>query len=304
MRVQCLVAKGARVQSVRPVPALPTRFSVLPVQLPTPKVLDEPSGLRLGAVAVLPPPPTYRHPRPRSFSFVPPEEALKMAPENGIDPTGENAAPPQLVVPAVVVNESRVGQPPPGAVVLVVLLAGVVVDDDVLVLVVGARLVLVVLATVVLLVTDEVDVVLATVLLLVTDEVVVRLVLVEVDVLVDVLVLVVCPGQRQFEPQATKDPPGLDGGHVRLPGGSQPSPGSIVPLPQRGAVLEVVEVVVVTETLEVVELVVTVVVVLAGVGQPGWEVGLTILKLFAPGAGPLAGLFWIEPPAAPPNDTQ
>ena len=76
VRVQCLVANGASVQSAGPVAAEPASVSVLPLQLETANVLVGPSGLAFGAVAVLPPPPTYRQLSPRSKSFVVPAVSL------------------------------------------------------------------------------------------------------------------------------------------------------------------------------------------------------------------------------------
>jgi hypothetical protein len=62
---------------------------------------------------------------------------------------------------------------------------------------------------------------------------------VEVD---DVVVVVGTPGQEQSAAHSVKAPPGLVGGHVRLPGGSHCSPGSGMLLPQSGGVVDVVEV--------------------------------------------------------------
>jgi hypothetical protein len=198
-------------------------------------------------------------------------------------------------VPAVVRNDSRLGQPL-ATVLVVVLDDGVVVDDEELVLVV--RLVLVVLATVLL------DVLLfATVLV----EVLLLELVLDDDVLGAVLdVTVVPPGQRQLALHATNDPPGLDGGQLRLPGGSQPSPPSSVPLPHSGAVLELVDDVVVTVVLAelVDEVLGTVVVVLAPSGHGPSALGRVTLKVFAPGATPLRGRFAIFPPAMSPNATQ
>src|SRR5262249_37728851 len=62
-----------------------------------------------------------------------------------------------------------------------------------------------------------------------------------VVVVVEVTVVVLPHVQSGL--QAVKAPPALDGGQVRLPGGSHCSPGSRVPFPHGGAVVVVVEVV-------------------------------------------------------------
>ena len=64
-----------------------------------------PAGVAPGGTPLALPPPMYRQEVPRSKSFV--EQAVSewIAPENGCDAGLEKPAPPQLVVPAVVLNE-------------------------------------------------------------------------------------------------------------------------------------------------------------------------------------------------------
>ena len=64
-----------------------------------------PAGVEPGGTPLALPPPMYRHEVPRSSIFVVQPVSESIAPENGADAGVEKPAPPQLVVPAVVVNE-------------------------------------------------------------------------------------------------------------------------------------------------------------------------------------------------------
>src|SRR5439155_1030146 len=95
------------------------------------------------------PPPMYRQEAPRSKVFTEQAVAESIAPVNGMDAGLEKPAPPQLVVPAVVVYLSE--RPDGAQVVLVVLGAAllvVVVAAPVLVVVVAAPVLVVVVGAV------------------------------------------------------------------------------------------------------------------------------------------------------------
>jgi len=98
-----------------------------------------------GGIVLALPPPMYRQEAPRSKVFTEQAVSESIAPVNGMDAGLEKPAPPQLVVPAVVVYLSE--RPDGAQVVLVVLGAAllvVVVAAPVLVVVVGAATVVVV----------------------------------------------------------------------------------------------------------------------------------------------------------------
>ena len=84
-----------------PVPLLAT--SVLPGPMSRKEVA--PAGVEPGGTPLALPPPMYRHEVPRSSISVVQPVSEWIAPENGADAGVEKPAPPQLVVPAVVVNE-------------------------------------------------------------------------------------------------------------------------------------------------------------------------------------------------------
>ena len=104
-----------------------------------------PAGVAPGGIVLALPPPMYRQEAPRSKVFTEQAVSESIAPVNGMDAGLEKPAPPQLVVPAVVVYLSE--RPDGAQVVLVVLGAAllvVVVAAPVLVVVVGAATVVVV----------------------------------------------------------------------------------------------------------------------------------------------------------------
>ena len=123
-----------------------------------------PAGVAPGGIVLALPPPMYRQEAPRSKVFTEQAVSESIAPVNGMDAGLEKPAPPQLVVPAVVVYLSE--RPDGAQVVLVVLGAAllvvvvgaaldvVVVTAPVLVVVVGAPVLVVVVgaATVVVVV--------------------------------------------------------------------------------------------------------------------------------------------------------
>ena len=114
-----------------------------------------PAGVAPGGIVLALPPPMYRQEAPRSKVFTEQAVSESIAPVNGMDAGLEKPAPPQLVVPAVVVYLSE--RPDGAQVVLVVLgaeLLVVVVGAALLVVVVGAALLVVVVgaATVVVVV--------------------------------------------------------------------------------------------------------------------------------------------------------
>ena len=122
-----------------------------------------PAGVAPGGIVLALPPPMYRQEAPRSKVFTEQAVSESIAPVNGMDAGLEKPAPPQLVVPAVVVYLSE--RPDGAQVVLVVLGAAllvvvvgaaldvVVVTAPVLVVVVGAeRVVVVVVGTALLVV--------------------------------------------------------------------------------------------------------------------------------------------------------
>ena len=97
-----------------------------------------PAGVAPGGIVLALPPPMYRQEAPRSKVFTEQAVSESIAPVNGMDAGLEKPAPPQLVVPAVVVYLSE--RPDGAQVVLVVLGAAL------LVVVVGAALDVVVVA--------------------------------------------------------------------------------------------------------------------------------------------------------------
>ena len=121
-----------------------------------------PAGVAPGGIVLALPPPMYRQEAPRSKVFTEQAVSESIAPVNGMDAGLEKPAPPQLVVPAVVVYLSE--RPDGAQVVLVVLGAAllvvvvgaaldvVVVTAPVLVVVVGAERVVVVVVGAALLV--------------------------------------------------------------------------------------------------------------------------------------------------------
>ena len=114
-----------------------------------------PAGVAPGGIVLALPPPMYRQEAPRSKVFTEQAVSESIAPVNGMDAGLEKPAPPQLVVPAVVVYLSE--RPDGAQVVLVVLgaeLLVVVVAAALLVVVVAAATVVVVVgaATVVVVV--------------------------------------------------------------------------------------------------------------------------------------------------------
>src|SRR5437667_579733 len=117
--MQCLPGPAPFVQVVGPVPALATRFVPETV-----RKLVAPSGTRPGGTAFALPPPTYRQPSPRSLIFVVPAVSESSSPSRGAAGGEARPAPPQSVVPAVLVNERL----PVGMVVVVVTTVVVVVD--------------------------------------------------------------------------------------------------------------------------------------------------------------------------------
>jgi hypothetical protein len=193
--MQCVPGPAPFVQSFCEVPSLATRV-VPPTTL---KMLVASSGILPGGTTVPLPPPKYRQPSPRLRRLAVQAVSVVSSPEKGGAPSAVRPAGPQLVLPAVVVNESV-------AIVVVVVLKVVVV----------------------------------------------------------VVVLVV--GHWQFASQISPGPNAPHG----LPGGSQSSPGSTVPLPQSGLVVVVVLVVVVAVTV-VVEPSVVVVVGVAGFFSDGTQ---------------------------------
>src|SRR5581483_7463115 len=102
--MQWRVAAGPRVQSAGPFPALPARTSDVPDAVATSSTDVAPSGMRLAGSVRAFPPPTYRHPVPRSLSLLP--SASSSSPENGGCGGGLSAAPPQSGEPAPIVNTS------------------------------------------------------------------------------------------------------------------------------------------------------------------------------------------------------
>ena len=121
-----------------------------------------PAGVAPGGIVLALPPPMYRQEAPRSKVFTEQAVSESIAPVNGMDAGLEKPAPPQLVVPAVVVYLSE--RPDGAQVVLVVLGAAllvvvvgaaldvVVVTAPVLVVVVAAPVLVVVVAAPVLVV--------------------------------------------------------------------------------------------------------------------------------------------------------
>jgi len=103
-----------------------------------------PAGVAPGGIVLALPPPMYRQEAPRSKVFTEQAVSESIAPVNGMDAGLEKPAPPQLVVPAVVVYLSE--RPDGAQVVLVVLGAAL------LVVVVGAALDVVVVTAPVLVV--------------------------------------------------------------------------------------------------------------------------------------------------------
>jgi len=103
-----------------------------------------PAGVAPGGIVLALPPPMYRQEAPRSKVFTEQAVSESIAPVNGMDAGLEKPAPPQLVVPAVVVYLSE--RPDGAQVVLVVLGAAL------LVVVVGAALDVVVVAAALLVV--------------------------------------------------------------------------------------------------------------------------------------------------------
>src|SRR5262245_58794561 len=100
-----------------------------------------PSGVALGGVWLLLPPPMWRQPAARSLILVAHVVSLKIAPEKGARGNGLKGLkgdPPHSVEPAVVVKRSRVPpQPPPPPTVVVVVLEVAVRVVDVVVVVDG-----------------------------------------------------------------------------------------------------------------------------------------------------------------------
>ncbi len=112
-----------------------------------------PAGVAPGGIVLALPPPMYRQEAPRSKVFTEQAVSESIAPVNGMDAGLEKPAPPQLVVPAVVVYLSE--RPDGAQVVLVVLGAAllvVVVAAALDVVVVAAALLVVVVAAPVLVV--------------------------------------------------------------------------------------------------------------------------------------------------------
>ena len=112
-----------------------------------------PAGVSPGGIVLALPPPMYRQEAPRSKVFTEQAVSESIAPVNGMDAGLEKPAPPQLVVPAVVVYLSE--RPDGAQVVLVVLGAAllvVVVAAALDVVVVAAALLVVVVAAPVLVV--------------------------------------------------------------------------------------------------------------------------------------------------------
>src|SRR5205823_14694616 len=112
-----------------------------------------PAGVAPGGIVLALPPPMYRQEAPRSKVFTEQAGSESIAPVNGMDAGLEKPAPPQLVVPAVVVYLSE--RPDGAQVVLVVLGAAllvVVVGAALDVVVVGAALDVVVVAAALLVV--------------------------------------------------------------------------------------------------------------------------------------------------------
>ena len=112
-----------------------------------------PAGVAPGGIVLALPPPMYRQEAPRSKVFTEQAVSESIAPVNGMDAGLEKPAPPQLVVPAVVVYLSE--RPDGAQVVLVVLGAAllvVVVAAALDVVVVAAALLVVVVAASVLVV--------------------------------------------------------------------------------------------------------------------------------------------------------
>ena len=112
-----------------------------------------PAGVAPGGIVLALPPPMYRQEAPRSKVFTEQAVSESIAPVNGMDAGLEKPAPPQLVVPAVVVYLSE--RPDGAQVVLVVLGAAllvVVVAAALDVVVVAAALDVVVVAAALLVV--------------------------------------------------------------------------------------------------------------------------------------------------------
>jgi len=84
-----------------------------------------PAGVAPGGIVLALPPPMYRQEAPRSKVFTEQAVSESIAPVNGMDAGLEKPAPPQLVVPAVVVYLSE--RPDGAQVVLVVLGAALLV---------------------------------------------------------------------------------------------------------------------------------------------------------------------------------
>ena len=103
-----------------------------------------PAGVAPGGIVLALPPPMYRQEAPRSKVFTKQAVSESIAPVNGMDAGLEKPAPPQLVVPAVVVYLS---ERPDGAQVVLVVLGA-----ELLVVVVAAALLVVVVAAPVLVV--------------------------------------------------------------------------------------------------------------------------------------------------------
>ena len=102
------------------------------------------AGVAPGGIVLALPPPMYRQEAPRSKVFTEQAVSESIAPVNGMDAGLEKPAPPQLVVPAVVVYLS---ERPDGAQVVLVVLGA-----ELLVVVVAAALLVVVVAAPVLVV--------------------------------------------------------------------------------------------------------------------------------------------------------
>jgi len=103
-----------------------------------------PAGVAPGGIVLALPPPMYRQEAPRSKVFTEQAVSESIAPVNGMDAGLEKPAPPQLVVPAVVVYLSERSD---GAQVVLVVLGAAL-----LVVVVGAALDVVVVAAALLVV--------------------------------------------------------------------------------------------------------------------------------------------------------
>jgi len=155
-----------------------------------------PAGVAPGGIVLALPPPMYRQEAPRSKVFTEQAVSESIAPVNGMDAGLEKPAPPQLVVPAVVVYLSE--RPDGAQVVLVVLGAAllvVVVAAALDVVVVAAALDVVVVAAALLVVVVAapllVVVVAAPVVVVVGPVVVVVVVAAPVVVVVGAVVVVV-----------------------------------------------------------------------------------------------------------------